>query len=71
MDAVKLRQWPHLTCNVDEARLRLTYKSGNQKLLAVKCCQKFSVNHGEKDETVTIVVCMSASGTNWNIPEVQ
>jgi hypothetical protein len=36
LDTIKFHQWHHLIYNVDETGLKLTYNSGNQKLLAVK-----------------------------------
>jgi hypothetical protein len=42
---------------------------GNQNLLAVKGSKRTrNGTHGEKEETMTIVVCMSASGSNWVLP---
>jgi hypothetical protein len=43
---------------VNETGLKLTYNSGNQKLLAVKGSERFSANHREKGKTMTIVVCV-------------
>jgi hypothetical protein len=50
MDAMKLHQRPHLIYNVDEAVLKVTYNSGNQKLLAVKGSKRFTVLLAEKKE---------------------
>jgi hypothetical protein len=36
MDAMNLHQQPHVIYNVEETELKLTYNSGNQKLLVVK-----------------------------------
>jgi hypothetical protein len=71
MDAMKLHKRPHLMHNVDDTGPKLTYNSGNRKLLAVKgstCIHK--ATHGEKGETVAIVFCLSASGSNWILPMV-
>jgi hypothetical protein len=71
MDAIKLHQRPHLIYRVDETGIKLAYNSGNQKLLIVKDSRRIhNAVHGEKGETVTITVCMSASGSNCFLPIV-
>jgi hypothetical protein len=66
---MKLHQQPHLIHTVEEIELKLTYNSGNQKLLAVKGSKKiYSATHGGKGEAVTIVVCMCASRSNLTLP---
>jgi hypothetical protein len=42
MDAMKLHQRHHLVYNMDEAGFKLTYNSGNQKLLAVNGSKRFT-----------------------------
>jgi hypothetical protein len=44
---MKLHQRPHLIYNLDETGVKLTYNSGNRKLLAVK---EFTVLLTEKEE---------------------
>jgi hypothetical protein len=56
---------------VDETGLKMSYSSGNQKLLAVKCSKRIhSTTHGEKAETVTVLFCMIASGSNLILPAI-
>jgi hypothetical protein len=50
MDAMKLHQRPHLIYNADETGFKLTYSSGNQKLLAVYGSKRFTVLLMEKKE---------------------
>jgi hypothetical protein len=50
MDAMNLRQQPHLIYNVEDTEIKLTYNSGNQKLLVVKVSKKIhGATHGEKE----------------------
>jgi hypothetical protein len=71
VDAMKLHQRSHLTWSVDETGFKLLYSPGNQKLLAVKGSKRFTILlRGAKGETLTVVVCMSASGSSWILPVV-
>jgi hypothetical protein len=63
MEVMKLHQRPHIMYSEDQKRLKLTYKSETQNLLAI-------IRKGEKGETVTAAVCVSASGSNRILPMV-
>jgi hypothetical protein len=50
---------------VDVTGLQQTYSSGNLKLMAVKDTERVhTAAHGRKGETVAVVDCMNASGSN-------
>jgi hypothetical protein len=48
MESTKLHKLSHLIYTVDKTRLKLTYNSGDQKLLAVKGSKRFIVLFMEK-----------------------
>ncbi|KAJ8893182.1 hypothetical protein PR048_005767 [Dryococelus australis] len=64
-DKMNLHNQPHVIYNVDGSGLQLTYNC-SQLVLAEKGCKCLhAVTHGEKCETVTVVTCTNATGTNW------
>jgi hypothetical protein len=49
----------------------MSYSYGNQKLLAVKRSKRIhNTTRGEKVETVTVMVCMIASGSSLILPVI-
>jgi hypothetical protein len=47
---MNLHQQPHLIYNVEQTELKLTYNSGNQKLLVVKGSKRFMALLTEKKD---------------------
>ncbi|XP_011859495.1 PREDICTED: uncharacterized protein LOC105556986 [Vollenhovia emeryi] len=68
MDELDLHNNPQLIYNVDESGLQLSY-SNKFKVLALKGSKRVhTATHAEKGETVTVVACTNATGSNWIPP---
>jgi hypothetical protein len=68
MEAVTLHQRLHLMGSMDELGLKLTYSSGNQKLLGIKGSKGVHTDTLRKGgEAVTVIGCMRANGSNLNL----
>ena len=66
----KMSLQPENIYNVDETGLQLTF-DGKEKVLAAKGSKRVhKATHGEKGETVTVVACTNAAGTNWLPPMI-
>ncbi|KAJ4451546.1 hypothetical protein ANN_03012 [Periplaneta americana] len=61
---------PQLLYNVDESGLQLTYSS-SQLVLAQKGSKRVhTATHSDRGETVTVVACTNATGSNWIPPMI-